>query len=332
MRLRKYVLVRFGQMLLLAVVVSILSFLIIKLPPGDYLTVLKSQLQMEYMDEATIQRTLAAINERFSLDEPGYIQYFRWITGILKGDFGYSFALREKVGTLIGERIGLTIFISFCAMLFTWLIAIPIGVYSSIRQYSVGDSFFTFIGFIGLATPNFLLALIIMYLAVTVFGASGIGGLFSREYAVSPWSLAKFVDLMKHLWLPVVIVGTAGTAEMTRVIRAKMLDVVGEPYIVTARMKGISEKKVILKHALRVAFNPVISRAGMSLRDIISGEIITAVVLALPTIGPLLLRSLLAEDMYLACTILLILAMALVVGNFLADLLLAWLDPRIRFD
>ncbi len=331
MKLSRYVLVRFGQMLLLIIVVSILSFLIIQLPPGDYLTVLKSQLQMEYMDEETIQRTLAAINERFSLDEPPYMQYIKWVSGILKGDLGYSFALRDKVGKLIGERIGLTILISFCTMLFTWFVAIPIGVYSSIRQYSIGDSIFTFIGFIGLATPNFLLALILMYIAVTVFDAAGIGGLFSREFALSPWSIAKFWDLLKHLWLPVVIVGTAGTAEMIRVIRARMLDVLGEPYINTARMKGISEHKVILKHALRVAFNPVISRAGMSLRDIISGELITAVVLALPTIGPLLLRSLLAEDMYLACTILMILAIALVVGNFVADLLLVWLDPRIRF-
>lgn len=329
--LRKYILRRFFQMVLVLFVVSIVSFIAIELPPGDYLTILQAQLEEQQVTREQIEGTLKAMKERFSLDQPSYVRYFRWIAGVMQGDFGYSFFMRDKVGKLIGRRIVLTMVISILTLIFTLTVAIPIGVYSAVHQYSASDYFFTFLGFIGLAIPNFLLALVVLFIAVVVFGATNIGGLFSPEYILVSWSVPKVIDLLKHLWLPVLIVGTAGTAATTRVVRAKMLDTLGEPYIQTARMKGISERRVILKHALRVAINPVITGVGLSFPSIISGATITAVVLTLPTTGPLLLRALMAEDMYLACSMLLLLTFALVIGNFLADLTLAWLDPRISY-
>lgn len=329
--LRKYILRRFFQMVLVLFVVSIVSFIAIELPPGDYLTILQAQLEEQQVTREQIEGTLKAMKERFSLDQPSYIRYFRWISGVMRGDFGYSFYMRDKVGKLIRGRIVLTMVISILTLIFTLIVAIPIGVYSAVHQYAASDYFFTFLGFIGLAIPNFLLALVVLFITVVVFGATSVGGLFSPEYILVSWSVPKVIDLLKHLWLPVLIVGTAGTAATTRVVRAKMLDTLGEPYIQTARMKGISERRVILKHALRVAINPVITGVGLSFPRIISGATITAIVLTLPTTGPLLLRALMAEDMYLACSMLLLLTFALVIGNFLADLTLAWLDPRISY-
>ena len=329
--LGKYVLKRFLQMLVVLFIISVISFIVIKLPPGDFLTVRKAQLESSHASQAQTVAELEMLKERYGLDQPDYIQYFTWVSGILKGDFGYSFAKRDRIGTLIARRIILTMVVATLSISFSVLIAVPIGAYSAVRQYSVGDYLFTFLGFLGLAVPNFLFALLIMFVAVTMFGVTSIGGLFSPEYVIAPWSFAKVFDFLQHVWIPVLVLATAGTAETIRVVRASMLDVLGEPYIQAARMKGISERKLILKHALRVAINPVISGLGMNTRLIISGSVITSVVLALPLIGPLLLEALLTEDMYLAADILLLLTIALVVGNFLADLALAWLDPRIRY-
>jgi peptide/nickel transport system permease protein len=314
------------------VIVSIISFIIIQLPPGDYLSLLEGQLRDERMTQDQIQGVLKAVEERFGLGEPKYVQYWRWVSGILRGDMGYSMTQMKSVNELLSERLILTMAISVGTLLFTLVVSVPIGIYSAVRQYSPGDYILTVIGFIGLATPNFLLALILLFVAVVFFGASSVGGLFSPQYVLAPWSLARVLDLLKHLWVPVIVVGTSGTAATIRVMRARMLDNLGEPYIRTARMKGIGESRVIFKHALRVAINPIITSLGMSLPAIISGATITSIVLALPTTGPLLLNALLGEDMYLASTILLILTVALVVGNFLADLALAWVDPRIRLE
>ena len=329
--LGRYILKRFLQMIAVLLVVSVVSFVVIKLPPGDFLTVRKAELESRQASEAQTLAELELLRERYGLDRPDHVQYLTWLSGILKGDFGYSFAKRDRIGTLIGRRIMLTMVVATLSIALSVIIAVPIGAYSALRQYSAGDYFFTLLGFLGLSLPNFLFALLIMFVAVTVFGSTSIGGLFSPEYVSAPWSLAKAVDFLKHVWIPVLVLATAGTAEIIRVVRARMLDVMGQPFIYTARMKGISETRVVLKHALRVAINPVISGLGMNARMVVSGAVVTSVVLALPLIGPLLLEALLTEDMYLAADILLLLTVALVVGNFLSDLVLAWLDPRIRY-
>ena len=328
----RYIFMRLRHMAITMILVSIVSFVIIELPPGDFLTVLQNQLQSQQMSNEQIEGTLKVYKERFGLDQPIHVRYLKWVFGLLRGDLGYSMMMSNKVGILIGERIALTLLLSVATLIFTMAVSVPIGIYSAIRQYSAGDYLFTFIGFIGLAIPDFLLALILLFVVVTVFGASGVGGLFSSEYITAPWSFGKALDLIKHLWLPVIIVGTSGAAGTIRVMRARMIDALGEPYVQTARMKGLAEARVVLVHALKVAINPIITSLGLSLPGIISGATIVSVVLVLPTVGPLLLNALLAEDMYLACTILLLLTMALVVGNFFADLALAWIDPRIRYD
>ena len=318
-------------MLLVIIVVSMVSFVIIELPPGNYLTQLQSQLEEEMtFSRDEIKGMLDFINARYGISDPLHIRYWRWISGMLQGDLGHSFAFGRDIATLIGQRFFLTIAISSLALVFTFVVAIPIGVYSAVRQYTLGDYFATLVGFIGLATPNFLLALILQFLTVFVFGAVTVGGLFSSQYITAAWSWAKLVDLLKHLWLPVVIIATAETAGTIRVVRAQMLNILGEPYITTALMKGVSKHRVVVKHALRSAINPVVSRLGLSMPGIISGSTITATVLNLPATGPLLIGSLMQADPYLAGTILLLLTGALVVGNFLADLALALLDPRIR--
>ena len=329
--LGKYIFKRFGHMVLIVFLISIINFIIIELPPGDYISFLKAELMEKQADPESMGPILKTMQKRFALDKPFYVRYLIWVSGVIRGDLGYSYSRRDEVNKIIGERIFMTMVIAIFTLIFTIVVAIPIGVYSAVRQYSRGDYFFTFLGFIGLAIPNFLLALVFQFVVITVFGAISVSGLFSPEFLFAPWSVVKFVDLLKHLWLPVIIVGTAGTAGMIRIVRARMLDTLSEPFIMTALMKGISQRKVILKHALRVAINPIISRLGMSLPFIISGGMLTAIVLGLPTVGPLLLDAVLAEDMYLACSGLLLLAIALVIGNFLADLILAWLDPRIRY-
>jgi peptide/nickel transport system permease protein len=277
------------------------------------------------------RESLSYLRERYGLDRPVYVQYWIWISGFVQGDFGESFEFNRPVSALVWERLGLTLAVALSTMLFTWIIAIPIGIYSAVRQYSLFDYVFTFIGFVGLAVPNFLLALVLLFVSVFVFNIPSVGGLFSPQYLDEPWSLAKFFDLLTRLWLPVVVVGTAGTAGLIRIMRANMLDVLHQPYVQTARSKGVRERVVIYKHATRNAINPLISIMGMQLPGIFSGETITAIVLSLPTLGPLLYRSLLSQDMFLAGTILMFLAIALVIGNLIADVLLAVVDPRIRY-
>jgi peptide/nickel transport system permease protein len=315
-------------MIPLLLIISIISFALIQLPPGDYLSSYIAQLEQSNRE---VSRELAmSLRHRYGLDDPFHVQYFKWITGIFQGDFGYSFEHNRPVGELIGERLLLTILITFATTLFTWIVAFPIGVYSAIKQYSVGDYFFTFLGFIGLATPNFMLALILMFVGYKFWGLS-VGGLFSMQYINADWSLAKFIDLLQHLWIPVVVIGTAGTASMIRIMRANLLDELNKPYVTTARAKGLAEWKLILKYPVRVALNPFISTIGWMIPRLVSGSTITAVVLSLPTTGPLLLEALRNQDMYLAGSFILFLSSLTIVGTLISDILLAWLDPRIRY-
>jgi peptide/nickel transport system permease protein len=259
-----------------------------------------------------------------------YIQYLRWAWNFLHGDFGHSFEWNRPVSSLIAERIPLTIVISFTTLLFTWLVSVPIGIYSAVRQYSWVDYLLTFIGFIGLATPSFLFALVLLWFSYAYLGMS-IGGLFSPEYLEAPWSWAKILDLLKHLWIPVIIVGTAHTAKFIRIIRGNLLDELKKPYVTAARAKGLSEARLILKYPVRVAINPLVSTIGWTLPELISGIAITAVVLNLPTSGPLLLNALRSQDMQLAGSFIMLLSFLTVIGTLISDILLAWVDPRIRF-
>ncbi|MEZ4661102.1 MAG: ABC transporter permease [Caldilineaceae bacterium] len=312
------------------IAISLVMFIIIQLPPGDYLTTLVAAMasQGEDVDPAA----LAALKERYGLGQPIYVQYWKWISGIvLRGDFGRSFAWNMPVADLIWERLALTFVLSLSTLLVIWAIAFPIGVYSAVRQYSVGDYVATFFGFLGVATPNFLLALVLMYIAFKYFNQS-VGGLFSPDYQEAPWSWGKLGDLFSHLWIPIIIIGTDGTAGLIRIMRANLLDELRKPYVVTARAKGLPEWKLLLKYPVRVALNPFISTVGWVLPGLVSGSAIVAIVLSLPTTGPLLLRALLSQDMYLAGSFLLMLSVLTVIGTLLSDLLLAWLDPRIRYE
>jgi len=311
------------------VIISVISFIIIQLPPGDYLTSYIAQLSEtgESVDEAVI----ASLKKRYGLDQPMYIQYFMWINGVLHGDFGQSFEWNKPVSELIWERLALTMAVSLFSLVFTYVVAIPIGIYSATHQYSVGDYFFTFVGFLGLATPNFLLALVLMFLFYKYFGLS-VGGLFSPEFVEAPWNWAKVIDMMNHMWIPVIVIGTAGTCGLIRVMRGCLLDELRKQYVVTARAKGIGERTLLFKYPVRVAVNPIISTIGWTLPSIVSGATITAIVLSLPTTGPLLLRSLMSQDMYLAGSFILLLATLTVIGTLISDILLAWLDPRIRYE
>ncbi len=310
-------------------VISIISFAIIQLPPGDYLTSYISAL--EETGETVDAQEVEALRKRYNLDAPIYVQYVKWAGGLLHGDLGMSFEWNRPVKQLIGERILLTTIISVVTLLFTWAVAIPIGIYSAVKQYSWGDHLFTFVGFIGLATPNFLLALICMYIGYSVFGMSA-GGLFSPEYQNAAWSVGKFTDLLSHLWIPVIVIGTAGTAGLIRVMRGNLLDELHKQYVMTARAKGVPRLKLLLKYPVRVALNPLISTVGWVLPGIVSGAVITAVVLGLPTTGPLLLRALMNQDMYLAGSMVMMLSTLTVIGTLISDLLLLWLDPRIRYE
>ncbi|MCB1969811.1 MAG: ABC transporter permease [Geminicoccaceae bacterium] len=325
----RYIVKRIIWMVPFLFAVSIVAFLLIQAPPGDYLTTYIAKLgeSNEVLDQATIDN----LRMRFGLDQPLYVQYFKWVTNLLHGDFGMSFEWRQPVSDLIWERMGLTLILSFSTLLFTWAVAFPIGVYSAVRKYSLGDYVATFIGFIGLATPNFLLALVLMYIGVVYFGAD-VGGLFSDRYANAPWSMAKVVDLMKHLWLPMVVLGTSATASLIRIMRANLLDELNKPYVDTARAKGLSEFRLIMKYPVRVALNPFISTIGWVLPNLVSGAVVTAIVLSLPTAGPLMLQALLAQDMYLAGAFVLLLSSLTVIGMLISDILLVLLDPRVRYE
>lgn len=309
---------------------SLISFLIIQLPPGDYLTSMIATMSDsgQAVDPATIER----LKEVYGFDDPFYIQYLKWISGIvLRGDFGWSFEWNQPVSGLIWDRMGSTLVISLLSLIFVWVVALPIGIYSAVRRHSVGDHVFTFLGFIGLAVPNFILALVLMYVAYRYFGQS-VGGLNSPEFAEAPWSVAKALDFLAHLWIPIVIIGASGTAALIRILRANLTDELHKPYVVTARAKGLPEYKVILKYPVRIALNPFVSAIGWVLPHLVSGVTIIAIVLNLPTAGPLLFRALVSQDMYLAGSFILLLSALTLIGMLLSDLLLALLDPRIRFN
>lgn len=311
------------------ILISFISFSIIQLPPGDYLTSYIAALGEtgETVDEAQA----AALRARYNLDEPFMVQYWRWLLGMFQGDLGMSFEWNRPVTELIGERLFLTTVISIATLLMTWALAIPIGIYSAVKQYSLPDYCFTFLGFIGLATPNFLLALVFMYIGYSVFGVSA-GGLFSPEFQSADWSFAKFMDLLGHLWIPVVVIGTSGTAGLIRVMRANLLDELRKQYVMTARAKGVRYWKLLIRYPVRVALNPLISTVGWVLPGIVSGATITSVVLGLPTTGPLLLRALMNQDMYLAGSMVMMLSLLTLIGTLISDVLLLWLDPRIRYE
>lgn len=326
----QFILRRLMYMIPTLIAISIVSFVIIQLPPGDYLTSMVAGLRDQGVEVDAAQ--LAALKERYGLGQPIYVQYYKWMSGILlRGDFGQSFEWRRPVSGLIWQRLGLTVLISLSTLLFVWAIAFPIGIYSAVKQYSIGDYIATFFGFIGLATPNFLLALVLMYIGFQVFGQN-VGGLFSPEFVDAAWSWAKVKDLMQHLWVPMVVLGASGTAGLIRVMRANLLDELGKLYVVAARAKGLPEWKLILKYPVRVALNPFVSGLGWLLPQLVSGSTIVAIVLSLPTTGPLLLRALMAQDMYLAGSFLLMLSVLTVIGTLISDILLAWLDPRIRYQ
>ena len=310
-------------------IISIISFLIMQAPPGDFLTSYIAQLAAN--GEQVDLEQIESLRATYGLDRPWYEQYWLWITGFFSGDFGVSFEWNMPVSELIGQRLALTVFISFTTIVFTWVVALAIGIYSAVYQYSFLDYVFTTIGFLGLAVPNFMLALIFMYIAFQFFGIS-VGGLFSPEYVNAPWDWAKFVDLLQHIWIPVIVIGTAGTAGLIRVMRANLLDELKKPYVVTAMAKGVPRWKAIFKYPVRIAINPLLSSVGWLLPAVISGDIIVSVVLSLQTIGPLYFRALLNQDMFLAGSILMFLAVLTVIGTLISDLLLAWVDPRIRYE
>ena len=323
-----YLFQRLLYMLVVIFVTSIVTFMIIQLPAGDFVDNLAVQLARsgQEVNEAQLQN----LRIQFGLDQPMYGQYLRWARNVLTGNLGWSFQYQQRVQDLIGDRIGLTIVISLSTLIFTYLVAIPIGIYSATNQYSVGDYIAMFVGFLGLATPNFLLALIL----IVVFLNAGwsVGGLFSPEYMRADWSFAKFVDLLKHLPLPIIIIGTAGTAGLIRVMRASLLDELGKQYVVTARAKGVGESRLLFKYPVRVALNPIVSTIGWLLPFIVSGGFIVELVLNLPTTGPMLYSALITEDMFLASSLLLILTVLTVIGTFISDVLLVLVDPRIRFN
>ena len=326
----QYLVRRLFYMVLSAAALSVVAFIIIQLPPGDYVT--RFVFQMEQRGLVVDEAMLRAVYDRFGFDRPLHVQYLKWIGNIvLRGDFGESMAFNKPVATLLGERFVLSVTISISTLIITYVIAVPIGIYSATHPYSVGDYAGTVFGFIGLATPNFLLALILMFVTLRLFGWSP-GGLFSREFLAAPWSLARVLDLMKHLPVPLIVIGTAGTAGLIRVLRSSLADELGKQYVITARAKGVGEGRILFKYPVRIAVNPIISAASGLLPGIVSGEAIVAIVLSLPTIGPLLLDGLRQQDMFLASSIVLILGLLIMIGTLISDFVLVLVDPRIRFE
>ena len=334
----QFILRRLSLFIPMLVLMSVVAFVLIQAPPGDYLT--EYVAMMRETGEAGRRDSaggsvgvgaieVEALEERFGLDKPLYIQYLRWIGGVVQGDMGMSMEWRIPVNELIKERVVLTLILSGATILFAWTLAIPIGIISAVKQYSIIDYAFTFLAYIGVGTPNFMLALVIMWTAFAAFGLR-LTGLFSPEYVDAPWSVGRFVDMMSHMWVPVLILGTDGTARFTRIIRANLLDELGKPYVETARAKGIPETRVVLRYPVRMALNPFVSTVGWALPQLFSGSLIVATVMSLPTIGPLLLSSLLSQDMFLAGSLILILTALTLTGTLISDLILAWMDPRIR--
>jgi peptide/nickel transport system permease protein len=324
-----YIARRFLIMIVLFFGISILSFVIIQLPPGDYVSTYIQQLETAgvKIDSQAIER----LKLRYGLDQPMHIQYVKWMRNILlHGEFGRSFQYDEPVRTIIAERLPITVGLSLVAMLFVWVVALPIAIYSALHKYSVFDYVWTFIGFIGMALPGFIFAVVLMYLVYNLTGHA-VTGMFSYAYVGEPWSWGKVLDLLSNIWLPVVVTGTAGTAGLIRLVRGMLLDELGKQYVTTARAKGLSERTLLWKYPIRMAFNPVVSNIGLLLPALVGGSMIVAIVLNIRDIGSALLGAVLAEDMYLAGSIILVLGSLTLIGTFISDLALAWLDPRIRY-
>ncbi len=312
----------------LMLLISLITFVVIQLPPGDYLTTYVNNLRASgtELDEAQIQ----ALTAQFGLDRPFYEQYYRWISNIiLHGNFGWSFQWNSSVNDVLAERLPITVALSLTSLIVVWVVAIPIAIISATHQYSIFDYFFTFLGFIGIATPSFLLALVAVWMLYALTGYT-VTGLFAKEFMGAAWSWGKFANMMSNAWLPIIIVAVAGTAGLIRVLRATLLDELRKQYVITARSKGLTEGRVLLKYPIRIAMNPIFSTIGWLLPSLVSGQVIVEIVLNLQTVGPVLLRATLAQDMYLTGSIVIILSSLTVIGTFISDLLLAWLDPRIR--
>jgi len=328
-----YALRRIVWSLPLLLLVTVVSFTVITLPPGDYMTSVQSELTQRAgltLDEA--QQMAEQLRQTYGLDKPVYVQYLVWLGGMFQGDLGYSFRFNKPVLEVIWVRLGWTFLMAFTAYAFSLVFGLLPGIYSATHQYGPADNILTVLSFLGLSTPSFFLALVLMYVSVFYLGATSVGGLYSPEMVMQPMSWAKFVDFMQHFWMPVVVIGAAGTARNMRVMRANLLDVLRQPFMRTARSKGLRERKVIYKHALRNAIQPIIMYFGMSLPWLIQGAMVTSVVLNLPTTGRVFLDAVLEQDMFLAGGFLLMIAIATILGNVIADLLLAVLDPRIRYE
>lgn len=320
-----YAMRRIAVMIPTLFLVSVICFFVIQLAPGSFTD---RYLEDPRMSPATVAR----INSQLGLDRPAYEQYLRWVGGIVtRGDFGFSFFANRPVASVIGERLWWTIVVAGATMVFAWAVAVPLGIVTALRRNGFTDAVASFVGYIGLAVPDFLIALLLVAL-VLQSGGTQVGGLFSPRYIGDPWTWEKFVDFLNHMWIPLLAIGTGSIAAVMRQMRANLLDVLNADYVRTARSKGIAERRVINRHAVRNALNPLISMAGISLPELINGTIIASIVLNLPTIGPLLYDSLINKDQYVAMSLLLLASLLLIVGNLLADLALAWVDPRIRYD
>lgn len=325
----RYVLQRLVLLPVLLFVFSVAVFAIVQAPPGDFLTAYTATLASS--GTSISAEHLEALRREYGLDQPLSVQYLKWMSNLLHGNLGLSLEYQRPNAELIGERLVLTVLLALFSFVFTWVVAIPAGIYSATHQRSVLDYVLTVLNYVGVATPNFMLALILMWFAFAYFGI-GVTGLFSPEFVDAPWSVARVINLLQHIWLPTVVLGVAGTARLTRVMRANLLDELNKPYVVTARAKGLPEWRLVLRYPVRLALNPLVSTIGWYLPTLFSGSLIVATVMNLPNIGPLLLRALINQDMYLAGSILLIYCFLTIVGTLLSDVLLAWLDPRIRME
>jgi peptide/nickel transport system permease protein len=324
-----YIIKRFLGMIPTFLIISMITFVIVQLPPGDFVTSAQAEIAASGggMDASAVE----GMRIRYGLDKPILVQYWRWVSGFPRGDFGYSLEWNAPVWDIVARRLGWTLLLSGLALVFMWVVSIPIGIYSARHKYSLGDNVFSFLGFLGLSVPDFMLSLMWLVFATMMLGISA-SGLYSPQMVDAPWSFAKFLNLLNHLWPPVVIMGVVGTAELIRIMRGNLLDILNQQYVTTARSKGLEEKVVVQKYAVRMAINPLISVLGMQIPKMISSSIIVGLVLSVPTVGPIFLRALTTQDMYLAGAILLLMTVMLLIGNLLADIALAWVDPRIRYE
>jgi peptide/nickel transport system permease protein len=325
-----YIVRRLGYAAVMVVLVSFVGFLIIELPPGDFMTQKIAELQAR--GDRSAEQRVDEYRVRYGLDRPLLERYWIWASNFVRGDFGESFEFERPVREIMGQRLLFTVILALATLLITWALAIPLGVYSAVNQYSPGDQIITVVSFIGLGMPGFLLALLVLFVAV-IYLDQDVGGLFSAEYRDAPWSFAKFVDLLKHLWIPALVSAVTGTAGLIRIMRGNLLETLGQPFVEAARARGLKQRVVTWKHAVRIAINPLIVILGSdALPSIIVSNALVAIVLSLPTIGPLFVQALTNQDMYLAGTVLVFFTLLLLIGNLLSDILLAWVDPRIRYD